>query len=349
MVSQARFKKYTADESQPVEVKKARNSKPAKIIFNIFTILLFTGVFVFIIWLAPARSTISGNYTPPSSLNEIQKMSKARWFLHNGQAEILKDCLSWYQVSTGESCDSPEKLASRGYCPFLFTDSEGNEVKILPAGEDLSKNTDNFIFAVESPTDNVSKFVSRKTAKWNNLFGRSRLEPEEEEMVCDPKGDTSVHAQFLPSSSGSYEKYICFLSQIWETSVTAYETLYQKPPSSLRDLLDGVGLKPNPNCKIPANTGGISCEGGIIDGKIVYWMVTLSDGTTRGQARYWDSLAGSYDDPNTPQNIVTESGSLPVVDPFLVKGKRDILFTDKIIASLVKPGNTDKPVNGEKN
>ena len=149
----------------------------------------------------------------------------------------------------------------------------------------------------------------------------------------NPQTYTSVHAQFLPDSPRFDEQYMSYLSELWMSAVSSFVVLYQRPPSNLDDLIDGLGLAFNPDCVWPFDPETniqASCEGGIIDGKIVYWQVTLANRQTKGQARYWDSYT-TYNDPDTPERIVTATTTSTVVDPSLVEGQRKVMFTSEII------------------
>jgi hypothetical protein len=273
---------------------------------------------------APVKNSLMGTYTPPRGRADIGPYSSARWFLHDAHAAQLRVDLAWYQRVKGLPAKSVSQLDASGFRPFVFVDETGGVVDVQNAGPVKTP----FGLAIVGAEGTSCGYVSRRSMQNESLLNKKWMEPQEETVKVDSKADTSIHGQFLSGSQSFADQYACFMADAWDAAVARYVAIYHKPPSSLNECLDGMGLKPNPSCVWPAGIGGgVSCDGGVIDGKIVYWRVTLSDGSARGQARYYDTYNQSFDDPATPPNITTSSGSTPVADPADIGGRRDVIFT----------------------
>lgn len=285
----------------------------------------------------PKTNSIHGEYTPPLSRSDIGEYSQARWILQDTHSELLGVYLGWYYRKYLMVAKSAEELDRTGFRPFIFNDEVGEEVLIHPSGADFEENTDPFLFMLIPPEGTTGGFISTRTSEQSNFAGQVSHEISNEIVYVNPEDKTSIHAQFLPQTPEFQEEYICFLAQAWEHAASGYVALYQHPPENLEDLLDGIGLEANPDCEWPFGPRErirARVEGGVIDGKIIYWQLTLMDGSKDGQARYWDHYT-TYDDPDTPVNIITRHNNSPVVDPSEIRGTRQVMFTLDILKNLL--------------
>ena len=348
-MKQPRFKQYT--ELALTQKEKEKEKKPRKGLTLIGKVIGFLVVFVILVgvgcviaWMAPFRNSLSGKYTPPSSRNEINPFSRASWSLAEAHLRQLAADLAWYYRSTASPASSVEELDSAGFRPFLFVGPDDSLVQILSADSDLKMLGENFGLAIRKEGGKNS-CVSQRVLRKTTIFGRSWIVPSRIVKDIDPEADTRVHGQFLPDAPQFAEEYVCYLANLWDLMVGSYVAIYHRAPSNLDELLDGLGLKPNPDCVWPlekAKSFGVKLECGLIDNQISYWCVTLAGGATRGQARYYDTYSTSFDDPKTPAEIKTESGSSMVVDPGLVKGARVPMLTLESVQNLLSQAKASK-------
>ena len=215
---------------------------------------------------------------------------------------------------------------------------------VLDATDAAGARSELFLLAILPSEGTTSGYLERHSIEFSNVLGRSRTESSENSITVNPQTDTSVHGQFLPDSPRFAEEYMCFLAAVWQSAVSGYVALHQRPPGDLDDLLDGLGLAPNPDCAwpfAPRQRLGAAVEGGLIDGKILYWQITLASGARRGQARYWDAYT-SFDDPDTPENVMTRTGPSPVADPSQIEGSRRVMFSAEILRGLLEASRLDE-------
>lgn len=339
---QERLKKFTdIDAKAKVERHVRRRIIGTSLRRTIVVLLVFLIlgiVFAGIAYKAPIRNSVIGDYTPPTSRDKMEPYSRARWFLHDAHTAELTVDLAWYNRSKAAPPQSIADLEKAGFCPFTFVDEKGSAIEILDSG----KVTGPFGIALTVADGNLGGFVSLRSMQDISLLNRRWLESKEETITIDPAKETSIYAQFLPDKPQLSEVYVCFLADVWDTAVSRYVAIYHKSPENINVLLDGVGLAANPNCVWPLDgrTGGVTCEGGVIDGKIVYWRVTLANGGTHGQARYYDSYDASFDDPETPPNISTKDGLSPVADPDMIGGNHVVMFSPSIMKKLLDGART---------
>jgi hypothetical protein len=295
--------------------------------------VVLAGVMGVLAWKAPISNSVTGAYVPPTSIGEIKPFSRARWFLHDAHAGQLAVDLAWFQYAKQSPARSVDDLDAAGFRPFVFVDEKGAAVEVA-AGSPLQVS---FGLGIISLAGTAGGYVSRRSMQDKNVLGKYWTESENLTIRVDPMADTSLYRQFLPDNPQFAGQYVCFLADVWDAAVARFVAIYHRPPNSFQDLLNGVGLKPNPKCVWPLDGGGggFGCEGGIIDGKIAYWKVTLN-GRTHGQARYYDTYNSSYDDPATPASITTSSGSSPVADPDQIQGQRVIMFSLSIIRDMLR-------------
>lgn len=337
-----RFIKYTretADKKQTAKKKSRQNIKWALVSFLVFATLAI--VLWSLAWRAPVNNSLVGAYSPPGSRTAIKPYSKARWLLHEAHAAQLKTCLAWYHYVKLSPADSCAALDKAGFRPFLFVDEKDSVVNIFDQTSDESAlNKCDFAFSLTKVEGALGGFLRRRSLENSSILKNKWITSKDDNILVDPKILTSVYAQFLPSKPKFSEQYACYLANVWDMAVASYVAIYHKPPTSLEGLLDGLGLKPNPDCIFPidSKSPGISCEGGLINGQIVYWKVNLSGGVTKGQARYYDTYDTSWDDPGTPQKITTQAGTSPVADPALVQGQREVMFNNEIIRKFLDSG-----------
>jgi hypothetical protein len=329
---QPRFRQYT---SLAHEQRKKGGVAPGcrrafLLVIVVFVLLVLAAVLVGI---TPVRNSLKGEYSPPSNRESIAPYSQSGWFLADAHASQLASDLAWYHRIKGRPAESVSDLDTVGLRPFLFLNEKNLPVQVMDSGADIISIKDAFLLAILPNEETSGGYLVRRSAESANIFGKTWTEPTEERVSVNPQSLTSVHAQFLPNEAGFDAEYMCFLTEVWENAVASYVMLYQKPPSSLDNLLDGLGLVPNPDCMWPFDPErplSVSCEGGLIDGKIVYWQVILPGVGTKGQARYWDSYT-AYDDPDTPEKIVTATATSTVVDPGLIDGQRRVMFTPDLV------------------
>ena len=330
---QPRFRKYVSTDGKP-KVPKARPRQVTDFwrVLSALPILAFLVLVTAIIaFVTPVKNSLSADYSPPASRADIGRYTRARWLLQDAQATQLGVDLAWYHRSKLSPAQSVMELDNTGFRPFFFVDEADRPLEILSTTQDPDGNVKPFLFAILPFQGTSGTYLSRRSAMYTNIIGRSWTRANEEIRTVNPQADTSVHGQFLPDAPQFAEEYVCYLADVWESAVASYAALYQRPPSSLDELLDGLGLEPNPACLWPIEPQlGVSFEGGFIDAKIAYWQVTLAGGATRGQARYYDAYT-SYDDPDTPANIITRQGPSEVVDPGLIQGTRRVMFNLEIL------------------
>lgn len=343
-MAQPRFRKYAPTGRKPnAQIPKSRTRRAGGFwrFLSALLILVFLVLIAAIIaFVTPVKDSVSGDYSPPTSRTDSGRYTRARWLLQDAHAAQLGVDLAWYHRSRLSPAQSTMDLDSAGFRPFFFLDESDQPLEILGASQDADSNAKPFLLAILSPQGTSGAYMSRRSALYTNMLDRSWTRASEETKIVNPQADTSLHGQFLPVAPQSAEEYVCYLAHVWETAVASYAAMYQKPPSSLDELLDGLGLEPNPACVWPLERRTkVSVEGGLIDGKIVYWQVTLPGGVPRGQARYYDSYT-SYDDPDTPANIITREGSSEVVNPILIQGTRRVMFNLEILRERL---GTDEP------
>ncbi len=336
---QPRFRKYTIEPRAKREGSSTRPGFRRGVVVTLVVIL--AGILGFsALKFIPVKTTNSGEYAQPQSVSQIEPYSRARWFLHNAQGDVLATSLAWFHNVNQTPARSVAELNAGGFMPFNFVNEAGGQVPVLDIG--VEETDDAFLFQLTMLQGTSAGFTSRRSYQNINLFGDSWLGGEDEISIVNPQDDTSIHAQFIEDSSGFGEKYVSFLGQLWEVAAAGYIELYQRPPGSIDDLMTGLGLVPNPDCVWPFDEEvnlDVGVEGGMIDGKILYWRVILEDGGRRGMARYWDQYT-TYDDPDTPVNIVTATQASPVVDPALIEGTFRVMFTDetlKVLLESVRP------------
>ncbi len=333
-----RFRQY-ANLTQTASKGPSQVWPVVKKIFILFiAIVMLAGSGWVLMRIIPKRNSIQGEYTPPLSRTDIVECSQARWILQDTHSEQLGVYLGWYYRKFLMVAKSPDELDQSGFRPFIFNDEAGEEVKILPSGDDFEANNDLFLFMLIPPEGTTGGFISKRTLEQSNFAGQVSHEVSNETVYVNSEDKTSIHAQFLPQTPEFQEEYICFLAQAWEYAVSGYVALYQHPPENLDDLLDGIGLEANPDCEWPFGARErirAKVEGGIINGKIIYWQLTLMDGSRYGQARYWDHYT-IYDDPDTPVNIITDHNNSPVVDPSEIRGTRQVMFNLDIMKNLLE-------------
>ncbi|MCX6645916.1 MAG: hypothetical protein NTY09_06130 [bacterium] len=337
-MAQPRFKQYTNLSRDPKEKKKIPVLQILKkgLILVVSLALIFAAGWV-LIRIVPRSNSNRGEYIPPDAISEIKPYSQARWIMQDTHSRQLTVDLAWYCIVNLSSATSVAQLDQSGFRPFIFANESGEPVEILDSGQDIKGNISPFLFALVPPEGTTGSFISRRTLEKVNWAGQASHEPSEERIYINPDEVTSIFGQSLPQPPDLQEQYVCFLAQVWESAVSGYITLYQHPPESLEGMLDGIGLKMNPDNAWPFGSRGrmrVNVEGGLIDNKIVYWQVTLLDGSKHGQARYWDHYT-SYDDPDTPENIITRDNNSPVVSPDEIQGTRQVLFSLDIFKNLL--------------
>ncbi len=339
---QPRYKQYTNNDRKKKEERRSSGRKFGRGCTLILVLIVVVTGCAIVLQQMPMRTSTSGEYTRPDSRNNIGQYSLARWFLHDAHANQFATDLAWYHRSKLSPAQRVSELDAEGFRPFLFLDEKDTGINILDAWDDPVSKADPFMMALLQTRGTGAGFISRRSLTNTNIFGDTWMDVDEEQISVNPQEDTSLHAQFLPVTPQFIEEYVCYLAQVWETAAADYIELYQRPPGNLEDLLNGVGLAPNPDCVWPfeeRDRSGVNFEGGVIDGNIIFWRVTLIGGATRGQARYWDQYT-TYDDPDTPINIITQSMTSTVVDPGLVKGPVRVLLdldTVKALLDSVRP------------
>jgi hypothetical protein len=348
-MAQPRFKQYTNLSREP----KAKNKVPVLqtlkkgLILIVSLALIFAAGWV-LLRIVPKSNSNRGKYNPPGAMSDIKPYSQARWIMQDAHSMELTVDLAWYYIAHLSSATNAAQLDQSGFRPFIFVSESGNPVEILESGQDLTGNLSPFLFAITLPQGTTNGFISRRTLEKVNFAGESTYETSDERINIIPDEETSIFAQALSQSPDLEEQYVCFLAQVWESAVSGYITLYQHPPESLEGMLDGIGLKINPDNVLPVSSRGrtrVNVEGGLIENKIVYWQVTLLDGSKHGQARYWDHYT-SYDDPDTPENIITRDNNSPVVSPDEIQGTRQVMFSFDIYKNLLdEAGRNETPVD----
>ena len=336
---QPRFKKYIGSELKKPDAKNPSSRKGCKTVVTTILVILILGVVAAGLALkAPIKNSLSGTYVAPASRTDIKAFSRARWSLLDAQAAQLGTDLAWYHRSKTSPAVSVGELDKAGFRPFQFIDEAGNAVEILDTGPIKAP----FGFALLAPEGTIGGYLRRGSMENKSILGRTWLETQEDKVRIDPLMVTKLHGQFLPDTPQFAEEYVCFLADVWDSAVGRFVAIYHKPPASFAELLDGLGLKANPTCAWPLDgkTGSLAIEGGIIDGNIIYWTVTLAGGATRGQARYYDTYSTTWDDPATPANITARTGSSPVVDPGLIEGQRVVMFNLGVLKNLLTPTET---------
>ena len=297
-------------------------------------IIVAAGVY-YILYNMPASSSLETEYVAPASPSEITQYSRARWSVHNAHENILKACVAWYSLTNGGGTGGGltlKEMESAGFLPFKFIDPEGQPVQVLEGTPDFTHNDADYILAVGSDSGGNPVISSRKTYEVKSIMGVTGKKYEESVTTLNPDEVTSVITQFQPDNAQFDVLYSGFLAQAWDQAVVGFASTYHRPPTGLDDLLRGVGLEINGDCGWPFDPEEeikADFDGGVIDGKIVYWQVTYEDGTTGGQARYWD-LNTSYDDPGTPENIVAGSVISPVLNPSQIPGTFNVMFSLEI-------------------
>lgn len=337
-MAEPRFRQYTNLSRN----KKEKKSVSFVAMFKKGLILVISLALIFVagwvlIRIVPRVNSTHGKYTPPQSRGQIEPFSQARWILNDTHSEILKVCLAWCHNATLSPAADVSRLDESGLRPFLFCDEKAGLVNIYASMDETSEITDDFFFVFVAPEGVAGGFNSIRTLKQTNLAGQESLKQSLEIVSVNPEDITSIHGQFLSQDPEFQEVYACFLAHVWETAASGFVTLYQRPPENLAGLLDGIGVVPNPDCAWPFEPReriGVNVEGGLIDGKIVYWQVTMLNGQKYGQARYWDQYT-SYDDPDTPVNIITRDNNSPVVRPDEIQGARQVLFTWDTVKNLL--------------
>jgi hypothetical protein len=339
-MAELRFKKYaTAGTQTAQQQKKGMKQGCRRTVVSLLVLAILAIVLVGLAMKAPIKNSLSGVYSPPASFSDIPPYSRARWLLHDAHAAQLATDIAWYNRSKLAPPKTADELDSAGFRPFVFHEPGGAIIQVTEPGAIQSP----FGLAIVSPEGTASGYMTRRSVQNTSLAGQKSVEVKDETVIVDPKTDTSLHGQFLPDSPTFAEEYACFLADAWDAAVARFVAIYHRPPTSLGELLDGVGLEPNPDSVWPlSGSPGVRCEGGIIDGKIAYWTVTLSGGATRGQARYYDTYDTSYDDSATPENITTSSGSSPVADPGLIEGHREVMFSLSMIKDLIESAKPEE-------
>jgi len=344
-MAQPRFRRFAFLDQKAKEIKKLEPSPPQRVVGSAYHRGCITALVILLLLIVAYAGlrridfglSMPSSYEPPMSRAKIGTYSESRRYLQMAHEGLLATSLAWFHRSRLSPADGVAQLDATGFLPFLFDNEKGERVPILDASVDYTSRTEPFLLAIVLPQGPTGGFVTRRNELRTNIFGESWPEPGEETILVNPRETTSIHAQFLPASPQFAEEYVCFLAHWWESAASSYIKLYQRPPDDLESLMDGLGLVPNPACVWPFDPEArpnVDCECGVIDAKIVYWQVTLAGGATRGQARYWDQYT-SFDDPDTPESIVTAQVSSPVVDPGLVRGSRQVMFSLSIVKSLL--------------
>lgn len=337
-MAQPRFRQYTGVSSDARKIDKSAVARGIRRGFITILVLAIIAIGSYAaVQKVPVKSSLDGAYTPPASRDRIVNFSRSRWFLQNAHEDQMAVNLAWYHSTTLDIPTSVGKLDRNGFRPFLFIDEKDKELPILDISVDPASNPAPFLIAISRPSGTSAGFISRKTDMSTNILGDTWNDFTEKRILINSDSDTSIHGQFLPENPELPEQYVSYLAQVWETAAASYIALYQRPPDNLDDLLDGIGLRPNPACVWPFEEHqriNAACEGGLIEGKIIYWTVTMPGGDTRGQARYWDQYT-SYDDAGTPDSIITREVTSPVVDPRFVPGSREVMFNLNIMKNLL--------------
>jgi len=339
-MAQPRFRKYTElaakRDRKPVEIASVSPGVRRGCITLLVIVLL--GIFLYTyLRTVPMQTSTAGDYYPPGSIENVEPFSRARWFLSDAQGDVLGTNLAWYHRSQLSPARTTAELEVSGFSPFLFVDEQGKRVPVMDHGAVLQEPAEPFLFQLVLLQGTNAGYIKHRSIEYTNLFHDAWEDAEIETILVNPQDDTSIHGQFLPDSAQFAEEYMCYMAQLWEAAATGYIEIYQRPPSSLEDLMNGIGLVPNPDCAWPfadEERLTVDCEGGVIDGKIIYWRVTHAGGARRGMARYWDQYT-TYDDPDTPQNIVTVQTTSSVVDPGLIEGTFHVLFSEEILKNLL--------------
>ena len=303
-----------------------------KFFLTLIALIIVAACVYYILYNMPASSSLEGEYVAPASQSEITEYSRARWSVHNAHENILTACVAWYSLTNGGGTGgglSLKEIESAGFLPFRFFDPEGKSVQVLEGTPDFTNNDADYILAVGSDSGGNPVISSRKTYEVKSIMRVTGKKYEDSVTTLNPDKVTSVITQFQPDDSQFDVLYSGFLAQVWDLAVVGFASTYNRPPTGLDDLLRGVGLEINADCGWPFDPEEeikAGFDGGVIDGNIVYWRVTYEDGSTGGQARYWD-LNTSYDDPGTPENIVAGSVISPVVKPSQLTGTFNVMFS----------------------
>lgn len=334
-----RFRQYANLTREPNKKEKIPVLQILKkiLILAISIALLFAAGWV-LIRIVPKSNSNRGEFVSPDSISEIGPYSQARWIMQDTHSKMLSVYLAWHCNVNLRSASSAGDLDQAGFRPFIFVDQAGETVDILDPDENIADNPIPFLLALTGSGGTTSSFISRRTLEQVNLAGQSSHEISDETINVIPDDLTSIYGQSLPEAPELQEQYVCFLAQVWESAVAGYITLYQRPPDNIGQLFEGTGLEPNPDCAWPFSSRErirANVEGGLIDNKIVYWKVTLIDGRSHGQARYWDQYTG-YDDPDTPINIITRDNNSPVVSPDEIQGTRLVMFSLNIFRNMLE-------------
>jgi len=347
-MAQPRYKVYTRlAKNKEREIASRPVKKKMKQVFtSIFIILVVGAIGYYLLNTLPFKSSMSGEYTPPLSMSQITSYSRARWHVHSAHTEILTSCIAWYETMNPDGEVSLQNMEQMGFLPFRFMSHGGSPLKIVLGTLDTASEED-YLLVVGNPSGTETSVTSRRSLEMQSMLGKRSIEHEDVVVGIIPEEETRLIVQFQPEEPEFAELYAGFLAQVWDRALAGYVRTYNKPPADLDSLLAGIGLEMNPDCAWPFEEDeelDVDVEGGVIDGKIIYWLVRYEDETTGGQARYWDQYT-QFDDPDTPQSIVAGSVNSTVIDPLIIEGEFDVMFNFEIYATklfAVKPVEEDE-------
>ncbi len=313
-----------------------------KFFLTVFALVIIAASCWAFMKMLPVTTSVSRNDNPPGRIGEINDYSSARWLLQDAHGHQLAGSIAWYFRVYSYAAESVEDLTAAGMAPFLFSDGNNSDLRIYSSVNEGTNIASDFYLRILTPTRMDLGYESRRSLEESNIFGVSWIQNQDEVIQVSPNEETSLIGQYLNNESTPDDKFACYLAQIWEVAVGDYIQIYQRPPKDMDDLMTNLGFRINPECIWPLEEDSdVTCEGGLIDGKIVYWKITLSDGETRGQARYWDHFT-TYNDPDIPENIMTESQNSPVVNPDEIGGSFNAIYTLEIMRALLTPSEEEE-------
>ena len=341
-MAQPRYMQYVQKKSvEHDDVTRVAARKIGKIILSGFAIVFVVCVLAVLALIIPVENSLSGEYTAPLAISEIEPYSKARWILHDTHRKELEASLGWFYNSVESFAISTAQLDEQGFRPFRFTDPENKPIPVIDARNSGQELTDQFNLIVSPDLGEHGGLLSRRTMRNTNIIGKSWSLTNDSEYDIDPKELLSEHDPLVKPDRTFSDKYAAFLCEIWETAAIGYSNLYRKPPSNLQEILGALGLTPNSTCMWPfdkANPFKASVEGGTIEGNYIYWQITLSDGTTYGRVWDWDYFIPRK--PNEEMERVKSNRISGIADLRDIKGDRKAIFTDEILRDMLLSAQT---------
>jgi len=341
-----------SSEKKKPKRERSRTSAPSnvrKVLLTLLLLIIAAGAGYYLLKNLPVSSSLSGDYDVPTGVSEIEDYSRARWHLHDTHASVLSTCVAWYMKSTdSDSGDlSLAVLEQVGFLPFRLIRPTGEPVTVTQEMPGSGAESGDYIIVLGNYSKESTSIITRKTFEKSTVLGDGITSNIDDTLLVTSDDFTSFIRQFQPDEPSNVEIYAGFTAQLWDKALPGYIRTYNRPPSSLIDLMSGLGLVLNPDNVWPFEENidfDAGSEGGIVDGEIVYWKVMNEDGTSGGQARYYDQYT-PYDDPDTPNEILAGGRSSAVASPSDLDGEFDVMFSLQIyhdmLFELITPVETD--------